>query len=106
MGDCFNSETDDPHRSPVLVAVWVRGLILLMALVSGSSGWAQETGSASGVVVSSWNGAPLAGATVTVRGTTLATQTDGSGRFELKNLLPGYQVLRISKSGYAAVVVT
>jgi outer membrane receptor protein involved in Fe transport len=67
---------------------------------------AQDNGAATGVVVSSWDGTPLPGATVTVRGTTLAVQTDAAGRFELKNLPPGDQVLRISKSGYAAAVVT
>ena len=67
---------------------------------------AQDSGAVSGVVVNSLDGTPLAGATVTVRGTTLAGQTDSTGRFELKNLPPGDQVLRISKSGFAAAVVT
>jgi hypothetical protein len=43
---------------------------------------------------------------VSVRGTTLATQTDASGKYELKNVLPGDQVVRFSKSGFASVVVT
>lgn len=67
---------------------------------------AQEGGTVAGVVVSTWDGTPLPGATITVRGTTLATQTDASGRYELKNVPPGDQVLRFSKSGYAAATVT
>ncbi|MFO1487238.1 MAG: TonB-dependent receptor [Verrucomicrobiota bacterium] len=58
------------------------------------------------MVVSSWDATPLAGVSVTLRGTTLATQADPSGRFELKNVPPGNQVLRFSKSGYASAAVT
>ncbi|HWN97623.1 MAG TPA: carboxypeptidase regulatory-like domain-containing protein, partial [Methylomirabilota bacterium] len=69
---------------------------------------AQETAAASvaGVIVNTWNGVPLPAVVVTVRGTTLAVQTDANGRFELKNVPPGDQVLRFSKSGYASAVVT
>jgi len=87
---------------------WLRqgGLGLAVLLFSCCVGLAQDSGSISGVVVSSWDGTPLPGATVSVRGTTLATQTDASGRFELKNVPPGDQVLRFSKSSYATAVVT
>lgn len=67
---------------------------------------AQEGGTVSGVVVSTWDGTPLPNVVVSVRGTTLATQTDASGRFELKNVPPGEQVLRFSKSGYASAAAT
>jgi len=67
---------------------------------------AQEGGTVSGLVVSSWDGAPLPLVVVTVRGTTLAVQTDASGRYQLSNVPPGDQVLRFSKAGYASVVVT
>ena len=67
---------------------------------------AQDGGAVSGVVINSFDGKPIPGATVTVRGTTLAAQTDSTGRFELKNLPAGDQVLRISKSSFAAAVVT
>lgn len=106
MGDCFNS---NPGLPPVRVrfsSAWRRVVWLLVALGITASSLAQDTGSATGVVVNSWNGTPVAGAAVTVRGTTLATQTDPTGRFELKNIPPGDQVLRISKSGFAAAVVT
>lgn len=66
---------------------------------------AQEGGAVAGLVVSTWDGTPLPAVTVTVRGTTLAAQTDAGGRYELKNVPTGNQVLRFSKSGYAAAVV-
>lgn len=89
--------------SPALI----RGAALLLCLLLPAFGaLAQDGGTVSGVVVSSWDGTPLAGATVSVRGTTLATQTDATGRFELKNVPAGDQVLRFSKSSYASVVVT
>lgn len=81
-------------------------LVIALLLLTGGMANAQDTGAASGTVVNSFDGAPLAGATVTVRGTTLATQTDSTGRFELKGLPLGDQVLRFSKSGFAAAVVT
>jgi hypothetical protein len=82
------------------------GWLATLFLFSLFPAHAQDSGAVSGVVVNSFDGTPLPGATVTVRGTTLAGQTDSTGRFELKNLPPGDQVLRISKSGFAAAVVT
>src|SRR6478735_7774575 len=90
-----------PHFLPR--AIWIVAAILLFAVFSAS---AQDSGAASGSVVNAYDGAALSGVTVTVRGTTLATQTDGTGRFELKGLPIGDQVLRFSKSGFAAAVVT
>lgn len=81
-------------------------MIATIVLFTLFTAQAQDSGAASGVVVNAFDGAPLSGATVTVRGTTLATQTDSTGRFELKGLPPGDQVLRFSKSGFAAAVVT
>jgi len=79
---------------------------LLVALCSAVTVYAQDSGTISGVVVSTWDGSPLSAATVTVRGTTLATQTDANGRFELKNVPPGDQTLRFSRSSYGSAVVT
>jgi hypothetical protein len=83
-----------------------RLLAFLLFLAISTSSLAQESGAVSGVVVNTWNGTPLQGAVVTVRGTTLATQTDANGRYELKNVPPGDQVLRFSKAGHAAANVT
>jgi hypothetical protein len=58
------------------------------------------------VVVNSYDGVALPKVTITVRGTTLAVQTDNAGRYELKNVPIGTQVLRFSKPGFRPVVVT
>ncbi len=80
---------------------------LSAALLNGSPLAAQESvGTVSGVVVSAWDGTALSSVAVTVRGTTLATQTGADGRYELKNVPTGDQTLRFSKSGYAGAVVT
>jgi outer membrane receptor protein involved in Fe transport len=65
-----------------------------------------DTGSVTGLVIETWEGKPLPGATITVRGTTLAAMTDAQGRYSLSQVPPGDQVLRFSKSGYAAATVT
>jgi len=76
--------------------------LLLLPLV----GVAQDTGSVAGTVISAWDASPLGGVVVSVRGTTLAAQTDANGRYELRGVAPGDQVLRLSKSGFATAVVT
>lgn len=81
-------------------------IICWLGLLLATAAKAQESGAVSGAVVSTWDGTPLAGVTVTVRGTTLAVQADAAGRFELKNVPSGEQTLRFSKSGFAAATVT
>lgn len=63
-------------------------------------------GSVAGTILDGWEGQPLPGVVVIVRGTTLATTTDGQGGFRLDGVPPGDQVMRFSKSGYATVQVT
>ncbi|MDX1953120.1 MAG: TonB-dependent receptor [Verrucomicrobiota bacterium] len=67
---------------------------------------AQEAGAVTGNVVSTWDVSPIPGVIVTVRGTTLATKTDNSGRFLLNGVPAGDQVLRFTKAGFASLVVT
>jgi outer membrane receptor protein involved in Fe transport len=81
-------------------------LLLLLALGAVSDARAQENGSVSGIVISTWEGTPLSSVAVSVRGTTLATQTDAAGKYQLNNVPPGNQVLRFSKSGFESAVVT
>jgi len=81
-------------------------LVFLFFLVAAFTARAQDGGSVSGVVVSTWDGANIPGVIVTVRGTTLAAQTDATGRYLLNGLPPGENVLRFSKSGFASAVVT
>lgn len=87
---------------PALRVLWVSLVLFFPALAAR----AQNGGAVAGVVVSTWDGTPLPGVVVSVRGTTVAAQTDASGRYELKNIPPGDQALRFSRSGYAAAVVT
>ncbi len=75
--------------------------VLALALLVGSEACGQEGGAVAGTVVSTWDGTPLPSVAVSVRGTTLATQTDASGKYELKNVPSGDQVVRFSKSGFA-----
>jgi TonB-dependent receptor len=102
--DDFLRRRNDAATGRARAPGWWLALALIQVLLALPVD-AQETGAAAGVVTSAWNGSALAGATVTVRGTTLAAQTDANGRFELNGLPPGEQVLRISKPGYASVVV-
>lgn len=95
MGIKYNSSNLRPY--------WLMALLFFMSVLAVN---AQDSGAVSGVVVNSYDGMPLIGATVTVRGTTLAAQTDAAGRFEIKGVPLGDQVLRFSKSGFAAAVVT
>ena len=66
---------------------------------------AQEVGGVTGLVISTY-GKPLGGVTIVVRGTTLAGQTDSAGRYELKSVPQGDQVIRFTKGGYASATVT
>lgn len=67
---------------------------------------AEAGGVVEGRVVSGWDGAPLAGVTVTVRGTTLATVTDAEGRFRLGSVPAGRHVVVLSRPGFVRTVVT
>ena len=78
-------------------------LLLLISLCSHVQ--AQDTGQVTGVVVSSWDAANLSGVAITVPGTTLAAQTDQQGRYEVKNVPVGDQILRFSKSGFATTTL-
>ncbi|MBI2947845.1 MAG: TonB-dependent receptor [Verrucomicrobia bacterium] len=79
----------------------------IIAFTFSASLFAQtDSGSITGTVIESWEGKPLPGVTVTIRGTTLATTTDPQGRFQVNQVQPGEHTLRFSKSGYAAATVT
>src|SRR6266498_3978980 len=55
-------------------------VVLALALLVGSEACSQDGGAVAGTVVSTWDGTPLPSIAVSVRGTTLATQTDASGK--------------------------
>jgi iron complex outermembrane receptor protein len=64
---------------------------------------AQTSGQVSGQVFSERDGRPVAGAVVTIAGTSLETTTDGEGRFAFTDIAPGTHTVVISKEGFAAL---
>ncbi|MBC8096190.1 MAG: TonB-dependent receptor, partial [Akkermansiaceae bacterium] len=83
------------------------GVVLAIAFL-GSQVWAQsglDAGSIAGTIHNNYNGEPLPGITVTVRGTTLAAVTDATGRFSMAGLPPGEYVVSFSKPGFERSVV-
>ena len=58
-------------------------LSLILALLTIFTGLAMAQNTVSGVVVSEDDGEPVIGATVTVKGTKVATVTDIDGKFSL-----------------------
>jgi outer membrane receptor for ferrienterochelin and colicin len=72
---------------------------LLALLVTGTAG-AQSTASIDGVVADAQTALPLPNASVTVAGTSLATQTDARGAFHIDGLTPAIYRLRIFRNGY------
>ncbi len=85
-----------------IFALAVYSMVLMLCVNIRS----QEAGSVAGSIVSTWDGSPLSGAVVTVRGTTLAGNSDANGRFLLSGVPIGEQTLRFSKSGFASANVT
>ena len=84
------------------------GLLTLLAMAVGASGQttaAAEHNSLAGVVVDDASGDPLPGASVTILNTYGGCQTDGEGRFELKNLRTGLYKIRFSFVGYHSVTL-
>ncbi|MBN8245995.1 MAG: TonB-dependent receptor [Verrucomicrobia bacterium] len=81
-------------------------LLWLLALAALLPARGQESGSLSGLVVNSWDGRPLSGVIVTVRGTILAATTDGSGRYRLEGVPAGDHTARFSKPGFASTTVS
>jgi hypothetical protein len=74
-----------------------------LALAAGPAAQAQQPPAVSitGRVTEAVSGAPVAGATVSVEGTTLRTLTDDGGAFRLEGVPPGPQVIRVIRIGYA-----
>lgn len=80
---------------------WVRGLsILLLCMFLGSSIQAQER-VITGKITDSKEGTPIIGATVTVKGTTIATSTEVDGTFRLGGVPADAKTLVITSVGFA-----
>jgi hypothetical protein len=54
-----------------------------------------------GRIAEAVGGTPVAGAVVSIEGTTLTTVADDSGRYRLSGVPPGPQVIRVMRIGYA-----
>lgn len=75
-------------------------LISLVLAVRPARG--QQRGiSLTGQVTDATSGVPVVGAMLTVEGLELRTVTDDQGRYQLDNVSPGPQVIRIVRIGYA-----
>ena len=76
-----------------------RALVSLVVLLLAASAPLHAQGTISGVVVER-NQTPLAAAQVTVKGTSLGTQTDASGRFRIAGVTGATAVLEVRRLGY------
>jgi len=61
---------------------------------------AQSTGTIEGRVVDANGGSSLPGANVVVKGTSIGTSTDGDGRYEIRGVPTGEQILTVSFVSY------
>ncbi len=75
--------------------------VLLLGLLLPMGLQAQEPGRITGLIVSSDTRQPLAGAQVTVQGTTLGTLSAPSGRYSLANVPAGRRTVEVTLLGYA-----
>ncbi|MCS4195886.1 TonB-dependent receptor [Salinibacter ruber] len=75
-------------------------LMLFLLGVAPASALAQSGGIVEGRVVDASSGAPLPGANVVVKGTSIGAATDANGRYELRDVPPGTQRLSVSFVSY------
>lgn len=73
-----------------------------LALFSATAAVAQQTGSIQGTVFNAATGEPVVGAQVFVPGTTLGTLSNEDGRYMVRNVPAGNQVIRVEVIGYSA----
>jgi len=79
---------------------WLIALAVGFMVLSATPAAAAGTGSVSGTVTAS-DGAPIAGATVDLRGpASYATQTDAAGAFTVPSIVPGIYSITVSKAGF------
>ncbi|KAA6340687.1 TonB-dependent receptor SusC [termite gut metagenome] len=77
-----------------------RLLMLLLAFLFVGISWVTaQTQNITGIVISEEDGLPVIGATVQVKGTTIATTTDVDGKFTLSDIPGSAKVLQISFIG-------
>lgn len=83
----------------VVRRLWLACLLALFPFALAAQD--AETGAIAGRIVDSWQGNPVAGVTVLVRGTTLGTTTDSTGNFTVTKVPPGIYAVVLSRSGYS-----
>jgi hypothetical protein len=83
-------------------------IIFISALILwvGGSAWAGTSGKIAGVVRDQENKAPLPGASVMLKGTTIGTSTDEDGEYFIINVPVGTYTVEVSLIGYQAVAQT
>ena len=97
-----------PFNSMLEARVWL-WLVLAWAWLAGPKAGnllAQSSGGIQGNVTDSWEGNPLSGVNVTIRGTTLATRADLQGKFLLSGVPQGNHIIIFTKSGYARATIS
>ena len=95
-------------KIPIFWGLRRKPVIYLACLMAGCMPCdAQEDGGGTiqGSITDSWEGNPLPGVNVTVRGTTLGGSSDISGRFRLPGVPQGNHILIFNKSGYTRATV-
>ena len=82
--------------------------LVVWLVLSGVRTRAQDAagGTLAGTVTEAGTGRPVGGAVITVRGTTLAVQADGAGRYSIGQVPPGTHVVAASKAGFQRGVMT
>ena len=79
--------------------LWKASAAVLLALAAiPSLALAQQTGTITGTVTASESGGPLAGANVTVQGTTARAATDAQGRYRI-SIVPGTYTVSVTTLG-------
>lgn len=84
-------------RCVLLWLLWVQAFLTVRS---------QDAGTLTGAVVNNWDGRPLPGVVVTIRGTILAGTTDNTGRYRIEGVPAGEHSVRFSKSGFAMATAT
>jgi len=80
-------------------------LFFTLLIASLQSSLAQGLGSVAGTITDKNSLTPLAGATIRIEGTSLATFSDSLGRFRITGITPKTYTLRISSIGFTELVL-
>ncbi|MBK6766730.1 MAG: carboxypeptidase-like regulatory domain-containing protein [bacterium] len=81
-------------------------LAMVAALMLACAGYAQETGSVTGLVVDAETGEPMLGVSLMLQGTTLGTAADLDGNFRIASVPVGDYTLVANYIGYGKLTVT